>query len=388
MSTTSTRARRITELLVAAFVGALLSLFAARASAQTPPESAPDVVVARGLTLPPLPEDHLVERRGEVVWSFPARAMDETHALQATYDEVWPRIVDELGGEVSPAVEIRLATSPEEMRAVAPIGAPPPAYATGVTYPGLALILISFTAPETWQRPEMNKLLAHELSHLALHRAAASARLPRWFVEGLAVQQSGEHSLPRIQRLGEAVVGGSLIPLSELSARFPSRSHDVSLAYAQSASLVGFMRNDDGRRRKFERLVKELRGGQTFSAALFETYYMTPGDLEREWRTDVSERFTALPLIATGSGVWALAMVLAVAAYVRRRRKHHQTIARWAIEEAAVRAAALEDATRRAIEAQRWSDAVAAAQTQALFTDEREAEVPTVRHAGRDHTVH
>ena len=86
---------------------------------------------------------------------------------------------------------------------------------------------------------------------------------------------------PAAPALGEAVVGGSLIPLSELSARFPSRSHDVSLAYAQSASLVGFMRSDDGRRRKFERLVKELREGATFSAALFETYYMTPGDLER-----------------------------------------------------------------------------------------------------------
>ena len=159
---------------------------------------------------------------------------------------------------------------------------------------------------------------------------------------------------------------------------------------ARSAGAPYYRRliSDDGRRRKFERLVSELREGQTFSAALFEAYYMTPGDLEREWRADVSERFTALPLIATGSGVWALAMVLAVAAYVRRRHKHHQTIARWAVEEAAVRAVALEDATRRGIEAQRWSDAVAAAQTQALFTDEREAEVPTVRHAGRDHTVH
>jgi len=383
----SIRVSQKIALLFAAMV-VLLSTLTTSVRAQAPTESAPDVVTTRGLTLPRVPETFRVERRGDVVWSFPARATDEAHALQATYDEVWPRVVAELGGDVPAAAEIRLATSPEEMRALAPIGAPPPAYATGVTYPGAALVMISFTAPETWERPAMEKVLAHELSHLALHRAVPSARLPRWFVEGLAIQQSGEHSIARVQTLWEAVVGGSLIPLSRLSDSFPSRPHDVSLAYAQSASLIAYLRSDEPRRQKFQRLIAELREGQTFSAALFETYYVTPSDLEREWRADVSERFTALPLVATGSGVWALAMVLAVAAWVRRRRKHHRVIARWAIEEEATRVAAVRDAERRALEAQRWSDAVAATEAQALFPDEREAEVPTVRHAGRDHTVH
>ncbi len=383
----SIRVSQKIALLFAAMV-VLLSTLTTSVRAQAPTESAPDVVTTRGLTLPRVPDTFRVERRGDVVWSFPARATDEAHALQATYDEAWPRIVAELGGDVPAAAEIRLATSPEEMRALAPIGAPPPAYATGVTYPGAALVMISFTAPETWERPAMEKVLAHELSHLALHRAVPSARLPRWFVEGLAIQQSGEHSIARVQTLWEAVVGGSLIPLSRLSGSFPSRPHDVSLAYAQSASLIAYLRSDEPRRGKFQRLIAELREGQTFSAALFETYYVTPSDLEREWRADVSERFTALPLVATGSGVWAIAMVLAVAAYVRRRRKHHRTIARWAVEEAATRAAEVRDAERRALEAQRWSDAVAATDGLALFPDEREAEVPTVRHAGRDHTVH
>jgi len=383
----SIRAGQRIALLFAAMV-VLLSTLTTSASAQAPAESAHDVVTTRGLTLPRVPNTFRVERRGDVVWSFPARATDEAHALQATYDEAWPRIVAELGGDVPAAAEIRLATSPEEMRAIGPIGAPPPAYATGVTYPGAALVMISFTAPETWERPAMEKVLAHELSHLALHRAVPSARLPRWFVEGLAIQQSGEHSIARVQTLWGAVVGGSLIPLSRLSDSFPSRPHEVSLAYAQSASLIAYLRSDERRREKFQRLIAELREGQTFGAALFETYYMTPSDLEREWRADLSERFTALPLFATGSGVWALAMVLSVAAWVRRRRKHHRTIALWAIEEEATRVAALRDAERRALEAQRWSDAVAATQAQALFADEREAEVPTVRHAGRDHTVH
>ena len=367
---------------------ALLVGLADHARAQTPAEHAPDVVTAAGLTLPPVPSTFRVERRGAVLWSFPSRAADESHALQAAYDETWPRIVQELGGSVPAALEIRLATNPEEMRRIAPIGAPPPAYATGVTYPAAGLVLISFSAPETWERPAMAQVLAHELSHLALHRAVGDTALPRWFVEGLAIQQSGEHSVARVQTLWEAVVGGSLIPLSRLSQSFPSRPHDVNLAYAQSASLISYLRNNDHRREQFRALIDQLRVGETFAAALFETYYVTPADLEREWRSDVGDRFGALPLIATGSSVWALAMILAVAAWARRRRKHRQTIARWAIEEEASRAAAALEVDQRALEAMRWADAVAAADVQARLPDEGEAEVPTVRHAGRDHTVH
>jgi hypothetical protein len=323
-----------------------------------------------------------------VLWSWPTHATDEARALQAVWDDAWPRIRDELGGEIPEEAVIRLARDPDELRALAPTGAPPPAYATGVTYPDLGLILLSFAAPETWERPAMDKVLTHELSHLALHRAVPDAQLPRWFVEGLAVQQSGEHSVARIQTLAEAVVGGSLLPLSELSRRFPERAHAVGLAYAQGASVVGYLRGDASRERKFGRLLRELRRGATFGGALRESYYVSLADLEREWRADVSDRFTALPLLVTGSGVWALALVLSVAAWFRRRRKQRETLARWAAEEEALRAAAVARARREALEARRWADALALAEARAVVPEHADPELPTVRHDGRDYTVH
>ncbi len=379
---------RLARLLHAAALAICVLAASTAAQAQHAPEPAPDIVRGHGLALPSLPADHRIERRGPVLWSYPARAADEAHALQAVWDDAWPRIADELGGDLPADAVIRLATDPDELRALAPEAAPPPPYATGVTYPDLGLVLLSFAAPETWERPAMDKVLTHELSHLALHRAAPGAQLPRWFVEGLAVQQSGEHSVARVQTLAEAVVGGTLLPLSGLSARFPERAHAVGLAYAQSASVVGFLRADDKKLIKFERLLRELRHGETFRGALRETYYLSIADLEREWRADVSDRFTALPLLVTGSGVWALALVLSVAAWVRRRRKQRETLARWSAEEEALRVAARARAHREALDAQRWAGALALVEARAILPERPEPELPTIHHEGRDHTVH
>jgi len=375
--------------LACALFGLLLGALAATPTrAQRVPEPAPDIVRGATLTLPALPADHRVEQRGPVRWSWPAQATSEARELQAVWDDAWPRIRDELGGDLPEDAVIRLARDPDELRALAPVGAPPPAYATGVTYPDLGVVLLSFAAPETWERPAMDKVLTHELSHLALHRAAPDAHLPRWFVEGLAVQQSGEHSVARVRTLAEAVVGGSLLPLSDLSRRFPERAHAVGLAYAQSASVVGYLRGDAARERKFARLVRELRRGATFGAALRESYYVSLSDLEREWHSDVSDRFTALPLLVTGSGVWVLALVLSVAAWFRRRRKQRETLARWAAEEEALRAAAVARARREALEARRWAEALALAEARAVLPEHADPELPTVHHDGRDHTVH
>lgn len=346
-----------------------------------PTEPAPDLVLAAGLALPEAPEGFTTETRGGVRWDFPASARDEARDLMAAYEEAWPRIVAQLCGEggcgeLGRDVVVRLGLNPEQMRRLAPEGAPPPAYATGVTYPALGLVLLTFSAPETWERPPMAQVLAHELSHLALYRAVwggagaraaspgagavgaagaaggaegrTSPHLPRWFVEGLAIHQSGERSIERSRLLLEAAAFGGLVPLRELSARFPERAHHASLAYAQAGSIVGFMARGERGPQKLRRLIAGLRAGKGFDEALLDSHYLRAADLEREWREDVERRAIAMPFVLAGSGVWALGTVLAVLAWRRRRRRHRETLARWAAEEEAQRRAALEAMRRRA----------------------------------------
>jgi hypothetical protein len=294
-----------------------------------------DVTDGRGLTLPEAPEGFVTVERPGVRWEMPERARGVVEPLLETWDTHLPRIRRELGieGELPP-VTVRVGVDPDQMRALAPIGAPPPAYAVGVAYPGLSLILLTLTAPETWQRPELDDVLVHELSHIALHHAVGDAAdLPLWLIEGVAIYQARERSIERVQTLWEGAFRGAVIDLDHLDARFPQRPHAVDLAYAQSADFVAWLLRRSGPE-KLGEMIGRMRRGQRFEVAVSQTWSAGIGQLEDEWRADLSERFGALPMFATGSAGWIAVGVLVLLAWRRRRAKRSEIEERWAAEDA------------------------------------------------------
>ncbi len=350
----------------------------------SPPEADGGVTEVR---LPEPPDDYLTERRGGVEWTFPAAATSEVRELMDVFGDSWARIEEDLGGPIDDTLTIRVARDPDEMHELSPVGHPPPEYASGVAYPPFGVILLSLTAPESWERPDMEALLTHELSHVALHRAVEGHRVPRWFGEGLAIYQAGEQSLDRVRTLWSASVAGNVVPLDRLSESFPSRPHRVNVAYAQSADMVAFLRRDARDARSFRILVRNVRDGMPFEEAVRQSYDATLGTLEDDWRASLDERFQAIPLVVTGGGLWVLLSVLIVVAWVRRRRKDRARLRRWAQEEAAEKDALAR--TERAL-----ADKLAARdeEERILVPDEppqgRESDVPTIEYEGRNHTLH
>ena len=317
------------------------SILPSRVQAQ---EAPPDVALVSGLEIPAAPEGFVHVDRGSpetglVRWEMPERAQHLIEPLFATWDAALPRIQRELGIEGAlPPIRIRVGVDPEEMRALAPIGAPPPSYAVGVAYPGLSLILLTMTAPETWQRPELDQVLVHELSHLAMHDAlldddGRAHDAPLWLVEGVAIYQARERSIERVQTLWEAAFRGGVIPLDDLDERFPNRPHSVSLAYAQSADFVAWLLRRSGPD-KLGQMLGRMRRGQGFETAVSQTWSAGIGNLEIEWREDLSGRFGALPMFATGSIGWVAVGVLVVLAWRRRKDKSSAIEKRWAEEDA------------------------------------------------------
>jgi hypothetical protein len=293
-----------------------------------------DVTDARGLTIPPAPEGFVTLERDGVRWELPERARGVVEPLLDTWSHHAPRVRAELGLEALPAIRVRVGVDPDQMRALAPVGAPPPAYAVGVAYPGLDLILLTLTAPETWQRPELDDVLVHELSHIALHHAAGQDHdLPLWFVEGVAIYQARERSIERVQTLWEGAFRGAVIDLDHLDARFPQRPHAVDLAYAQSADFVAWLLRRSGPE-KLGEMVGRMRRGQRFEVAVSQTWSAGIGQLEQEWRADLGERFGALPLFATGSVGWLAVGLLVGVAWRKRKSKTAEIEARWAEEDA------------------------------------------------------
>ncbi|MBK7153705.1 MAG: hypothetical protein IPH72_18310 [Sandaracinaceae bacterium] len=294
-------------------------------------------------TLPPNPPDYMSESVGNVTWDFPRQAESDARELIAAWRPAWDGIEADLGEALDSTMRIRIARNATEMRALAPVGSPPPEYAAGVAYPSLGLVLLTFTAPQGVEPPDIQKVMVHELSHVALHRAVRGNPVPRWFTEGLAIHQAGELSFERAKVLMRATYSSERIPLRELSERFPSRAYDVDLAYAQSADIVRFLLADPRGAAKLRRLVRGVRDGASFADALEDAYYMRPAQLEREWIADLSSRNRLFPVLVGGGIAWTLAALLLPLAYLRRRRRARAKLADMAKRETEERAERLRE---------------------------------------------
>jgi hypothetical protein len=338
------------------------------------------VVQPAAAKLPPPPPDFERIDDGWLTVEFPSSVRDRVAPLTSDADAFRSRLAVELGQPVLGHVLVRVARDPEQMNALAPIGAPPPAYASGVAYPSVGLALLSLKAPHTWEATDLVTLSRHELMHLALTDAIAGHHVPRWFDEGLAIHESGEQWTERLGTLWQATLAKTLLSFADLDRGFAADGSDVGVAYAESADVVRFLMRDDDKAR-FGSLVQRLRAGTPFDRALGDAYDTDLRKLEYEWRTDVSHRFGVVPLLTGGGALWGLIVVLAGAAYVKRRRRAKAKLEQWEREEAEMDAAAA--TAREQLEREKL-----------IPGDDDEVpahirrEVPVVEHEGRWYILH
>jgi hypothetical protein len=312
-----------------------LWLVAAAAHAQPHPD---DALAARdvALSIPAVPAGYAVEQLGPLAVSYP-RAMRPLFADALARAERDARAVGApLGMPELPRLAVRLVPDAAAMRALSPPEMPPPAYASGVAYPTIGLTLVSARAPSTGDATRVAQVLRHELSHLAWGAATGQAEAPRWLTEGLAVEQSGEHTFERFQSMAQASFTRGLAPWSRLDARFGGSAEQVDVAYAQGADIVGWLLRRDGPGR-FAVLAERLRGGDPYPEAMRTAFGATLAGLEEEWRADVRGRFALAPLWAGSGVVTVVFLVMMGAAALRRWRRSAKTRARWAAEERARR---------------------------------------------------
>lgn len=335
-----------------------------------------------------LPVGYVTQTDNAVRWTYPSAAEDEVRSLRAIHAQTWRRIVSELGTTVSADLDIRVARNPEQMRALVGPNTPLPGYADGIAFPETGVVLLTLTDPDTFLRPDLQTVLTHELSHVALYRAARGTPVPRWFSEGLAMQQSQESSLSRLRTLWEGTMSGQLMPFDALSKSFPTQRSAVDLAYAQSSDFVGFMLSGGDERARFRALLRELGNGQPFPQAVEAAYHVQLGYMEREWRATLTQRFGRWPMLFMGlTSLWVLGAVLLIIGYLRARARGRATMQRWALEEQPVLTAAPTPAAT--------ATAPAGAVQSSLddFFDSRhtgktEPGIPTIVHDGQSHTLH
>jgi hypothetical protein len=341
-----------------------------------PPRDVAMVVQPTAAMLGDLPSDFDRIEAGWLVLEFPSSVRLRVEPLVKEAEEFRTHLSSDLGQAVLHDVLVRVARSPEQMAAIAPRGYPPPAYAAGVAYPSMHVILLSLQAPESWEVPDLTELFRHELTHVALTDGVQGQHIPRWFDEGFAIHESGELPWKRLQVLWDASLSRHLIPLPELDRAFPDSGSEVGLAYAESADFVRFLMRD-GDRARFGSLVQRVRAGVAFERALEDAYGASARVLEYQWREEVSHHVGLIPAVTGGGALWVVIVALSIAAWGRRRKRAREKLAQWAREEAEAAAASVPPMPE-----------LPGADPAGPAVPHRIPSVPVVEHEGRWYTLH
>lgn len=377
----------MSPLRLAAIAQLALAVSATRASAAASPVGAYDIVEA---TVPPpaMPASVLSHDGGWLTVEYPPSAREKIAPLLAEADDVRAELADALGQAVLKKVELRIARGTDELALFAPEAAPPPAGLAAVSYPKLALVLLSLARADGGET-ELGEAFRHQLAHVALDEATLAHPPPRWFAEGFAVQLAGERTFAGPLTLVGATMRGRLLPLSGLDRALESGADSAPLAAAQACDFVRFLRAKGPAR--FTALIERLRRGEALPVALEEAYAEPPSSLERAWRDAGTTRYGYAPSLALVVLIGAAAFGISTWRSAKRRRT---TPANGELDnEVADDLVDVDPITRR--RAARIAAREGRVRIALSRRDERiakahiaDAEVPKVEHGGRWHTLH
>ena len=200
-----------------------------------------------------------------------------------------------------------------------------PEWGAGAAFPASNSILVKVGGdPRAVQR-----LLRHELAHLALHEKVR--RVPRWLDEGYAARAAGEWTASDALAVNWAVLWGRRPTLAELDRQLQSASvSEATSAYAFSTTAV-LMLERIGGERGLAPLLTTLESTVDFDAALRTTHQLTLRQFEERWHKELRSRYGWMLLGGSLTLFWALAGLILVSLWSRRRLRDDER--RMALEE-------------------------------------------------------
>ncbi len=169
----------------------------------------------------------------------------------------------------------------------------------GHAQPALGVVLLAIP-PGPEARLEIERALPHELAHLMLYQRMGSSaydNLPAWFNEGLATLMEASPNPDHRISLEAAAQTETFLPLASLCAAFPADTEQAMLAYAQSASLVQYIRDIYGTG-ALVALLDAYQEGVSCAGGIERVLRRPITTLEQEWRQAVTrdQQASILPL--------------------------------------------------------------------------------------------
>jgi len=199
-----------------------------------------------------------------------------------------PGIAAETGGVPPSNIAVYVYPSREDLISTLQLGGRD--WAGGQARPELGAVLIDLP-PGVAAPVDARRVIPHELTHLLVYQATQPGYdyAPAWLDEGLATANEASPDAAQANALQSALEEGHLLSFELLCAPFPDDGHAerVLLAYAQSGSLVQYIRNRYGRQ-GLQALLTAYRDRAECLPGVERALGVTLARLERDWRASLS----------------------------------------------------------------------------------------------------
>ena len=247
-------------------------------------------------------------------------------------DMIAEKVRADLGVSFKGKIKVHIAQE-NEFETIQPHHATIPDWVSGVAYHKLSLIILKSPRAVRGTHYDLRKTFIHEISHVLLGSGFRNGeRIPRWLNEGIAMYESREWSFTRVSTITQAVLTDSLLPLPEITHRFPRTRREAELAYCQSFYLISFLITNYGKE-KFHHFIRYYSRERMLEDTLLKVYGMNVRQLERKWHSYLKMRFSWIPLITSTSTLWFIITLIFICSYIRKKRKASMTLQQWEKEE-------------------------------------------------------
>ena len=226
----------------------------------------------------------------------------------------WIAGLMELVGLDEPGPPIHVVLAPESSEAARSL----PPWVSGYTDGVSSVVVLLPERTPSYPDGGLEEVLAHEVAHVMISRAAGGRRLPRWFDEGVAMLAGRSWRLRDETALARGLLFGPRVPLWKLDDLFRGDRSDVERAYALSGALVSDLVERRGTavpRIVFARVAR----GDRFEEALRAATGETPIEIGARFEERQAVWRQWLPVLTSGAVLWFAISVLAIVAAVRRR---------------------------------------------------------------------
>jgi hypothetical protein len=211
------------------------------------------------------------------------------------------------------AIEVYLYAGAADLGPALPAGLP--AGADALTLYETNVILVPYD-PQEANIPALRRTLPHEVTHALIYEATqgSHSRVPLWLSEGLStsVEYAFAPDPDARDLLDEALAAQRAIPLSTLCAEYPTDWQKAQLAYAESASVIDYLRDLYGRD-ALRALVTAYADGATCKGGVQRVLGTSLDRLEMSWRAHVAPR-GPWATFWEQSGAWVVLVLLLAAA--------------------------------------------------------------------------